>query len=280
MTLEIVRSVADLRAWIKRHQAMGHAVGLVPTMGALHDGHLSLVRAICDSGAKAVTTLFVNPKQFGPNEDLDTYPRTEEADAAKLQTAGASLLFAPPVDEMYPDGFSTKLSVPGLGDILEGYHRPGFFDGVATVVAKLLLQAMADRAIFGEKDYQQLQVIKRMVVDINIPVKIISAPTVREDDGLAMSSRNAYLSADDRAIAPVLFQTIKAVAAAIRAGGKPQEECDRGIAQLKAVGFKSVDYLTLRHAESLEPLVKFEEPGRILVAAHLGRTRLIDNIPL
>lgn len=277
MTIAIVRTVADLRAWVRAEQASGHRVGLVPTMGALHDGHLSLVRAITDQGAKAVTTLFVNPKQFGPKEDLGTYPRDEAGDAAKLSGAGASLLFAPGVEEVYPDGFSTTVSVSGLGDILEGAYRPGFFNGVATVVSKLLLQALPDLAIFGEKDYQQLQVIRRMVLDLNIPVKILGGETIREPDGLAMSSRNAYLSAAERAIAPVLSKTLTEVKVALRNGADPMTEENRASQALLDAGFAGVDYVAVRDADSLGDYQPCR-PGRVLAAALLGKARLIDNM--
>lgn len=280
MALPIVRTVAELRSWIAETKTSGATVGLVPTMGALHEGHLSLVREIRAGGAKVVTTLFVNPGQFGPDEDLATYPRDEAGDAAKLEAERASLIFAPEAAEMYPEGFSTKVSVSGLGAILEGEFRPGFFDGVATVVCKLLLQALPDMAIFGEKDYQQLQVIKRMVRDLNIPVEIVGARTVREADGLALSSRNVYLTRRERAIAPYLHRTIGAVAEAVRAGEDPDLQARAARRELLALGFESVDYVAVRHAETLQPLIDPRQSGRVLAAARLGRARLIDNVPV
>ncbi len=276
--LKIVRRVADLRAHVAAWRAGGESVGLVPTMGALHDGHLSLVRRSLAKTGRTVVSLFVNPKQFGPGEDFDVYPRGEAADAAKLAALGAHLLFAPKKEEIYPDGFMAKVSVPGLGDILEGQSRPGFFDGVATVVAKLLLQAGADRAFFGEKDYQQLLIIKRLVGDLDIPVEIEAAPTVREADGLALSSRNAYLSKDQRARAPALFATLSAVA---ERAAKETDIADLenwAGKKLLDAGFARVDYIALRDAETLAPWDGKPRPGRVLAAAWLGQTRLIDNV--
>ena len=276
--IQIVRTVADLRAQVASWRAQGLSVGLVPTMGALHDGHLSLVRQSVSETARTCATLFVNPKQFNPNEDLAAYPRDEAGDVAKLRPAGADLLFAPEVHEMYPPGATTQVSVPGIGDILEGESRAGFFTGVATIVAKLLLQALPDAAFFGEKDYQQLQVIKRMTADLDIPVRIIGAPTIREADGLAMSSRNAYLSAEERAVAPTLYAVINQVAEAVR-GGTDAIKCGAEASEkLLAAGFSKVDYVTVRNSESLEPVVSTTEPARVLAAATLGKARLIDNI--
>lgn len=276
--IEVVRSVADLRAWIAAERASGNRIGLVPTMGALHDGHLSLVRLSLEKTARTVVTLFVNPKQFNPNEDLSTYPRDEASDAAMLASEGAHLLFAPMVEEMYPRGSVTEVSVPGIGDILEGAHRPGFFTGVATVVAKLLLQALPDAAFFGEKDYQQLQVIRRLTLDLDIPVAIVGAPTIREADGLAMSSRNAYLSAEQRAVAPLLHQTIVEVAESVRGGARVADKTAWAKKTLVDAGFGPVDYVEVRNAETLAPLANPDEPGRVLAAATLGRARLIDNV--
>ena len=199
---DIVRTVADLRRRVAAWRVEGLTVGLVPTMGALHDGHLALARAAGTRCDRVVATVFVNPTQFGPNEDLDTYPRDEEGDRSKLSATGVDLMFAPPISEMYAEGEVTRVSVPEIGDVLEGTFRPGFFTGVATVVTKLLLQALADVAVFGEKDYQQLQVIKRLATDLMIPTEIVGVETVREADGLALSSRNAYLTAKERAVAP------------------------------------------------------------------------------
>lgn len=279
VNLPIIRTVAQLREQVQAWRIAGLRVGLVPTMGALHEGHLTLVRTALSQCDRVIATVFVNPKQFGPNEDFGTYPRTEKEDAAKLETVNCSAMFCPSVDEMYgKDGGVTKVSVAGLGDILEGAFRPGFFDGVATVVTKLLLQALPDQAFFGEKDYQQLNVIKRFVADLNIPVEITGVATVREDDGLAMSSRNAYLSAEERAIAPILFRTISEVSKRFKAGEKADELSAWASEALIAGGFQKVDYVALRKAEDLSQEAENGEPVRVLVAALLGRARLIDNV--
>src|SRR5512134_3902736 len=204
--IEIVRTVADLRARVRSWRDAGASIGLVPTMGALHEGHLALVRHVRALTDRSCVSLFVNPTQFGPNEDYTIYPRDETSDAGKLTALGADMLFAPDAEEMYPEGAATRVSVAGLGDLLEGEHRPGFFTGVATIVCKLLLQVLPDIAVFGEKDYQQLLVVRRLCTDLWIPTRIEGAPTVREPDGLALSSRNAYLTADERQIAPFLHQ--------------------------------------------------------------------------
>ncbi len=277
MAAKIARRVAELRAHVTAWRANGQSVGLVPTMGALHDGHLSLVRRSLARTGRTIVSLFVNPKQFAPGEDFDTYPRDEADDAGKLAAMGAHLLFAPKVEEIFPDGFAAKVSVPGLGDILEGECRPGFFDGVATVVTKLLLQAGADRAFFGEKDYQQLLIIKRLVGDLDIPVAIEAAPTVREADGLALSSRNAYLSEDQRACASALFRTLSAMAEGAAKETDIAEMENWAGKELLDGGFTRVDYITLRDAETLAQWAGKSRPGRALAAAWLGRTRLIDN---
>lgn len=276
--LDIVRSVADLRARVKYWRDQGLSVAMVPTMGALHDGHLTLVRAGLELADRVVASVFVNPTQFGPNEDLSRYPRQEAKDAELLDGAGCHLLFAPKVEEMYPDGFATTVTVKGVSQPLEGAFRPGHFDGVATVVSKLLLQCGPDVALFGEKDWQQLAVIRRMVRDLDLPVRIVGVPTVREADGLALSSRNAYLSSEERAIAPALYQALTTVAEGVRAGGSAEELCHRAAADLIAAGFASVDYIDLRDADSMAKLRVLDRPGRILAAARLGTTRLIDNI--
>ncbi|HTH18218.1 MAG TPA: pantoate--beta-alanine ligase [Magnetospirillum sp.] len=276
--LDIVRSVADLRARVKYWRDQGLSVAMVPTMGALHQGHLSLVRAGLDVADRVVASVFVNPTQFGPNEDLSRYPRQEAKDAELLDGAGCHLLFAPKVEEMYPDGFATTVSVKGVSQPLEGAFRPGHFDGVATVVSKLLLQCLPDFALFGEKDWQQLAVIRRLVRDLDLPVKIVGIPTVREADGLALSSRNAYLSDEDRAIAPALYKALVSVAEGVRQGGSAEELCHRAAADLIAAGFASVDYIDMRDADSMAKLRSLDRPARILVAARLGTTRLIDNI--
>jgi pantoate--beta-alanine ligase len=280
--LETVRRVSDLRARVAAWRKAGLSVGLVPTMGALHEGHFSLVRRSVTNMDRTIVTLFINPRQLGPNEDFGTYPRTEEADAAALERQGAHVLFAPAVEEMYPHGAVTTVSVPGIGDILEGEFRPGFFTGVATVVSKLLIQAAPDVAFFGEKDYQQLCVITRMAADLDIAVKIEGCAIVREADGLALSSRNVYLTAEERKVAPALNRALNDVAAKVRANGPATvatAEAEASAALL-AAGFQKVDYITVRDAKTLQPIVDTNAPARILAAAWLGRTRLIDNIAL
>ena len=277
-TLRIVRTVADLRQQVAAWRAEGLTVALVPTMGALHEGHLSLMRQGAEMCDRVVATIFVNPTQFAPAEDLDSYPRREAQDAAALQAAGVPLLFAPDVQEMYPDGFSTTVTVAEVSEGLCGARRPGHFAGVATVVAKLLLQALPDVAIFGEKDYQQLQVIRRMARDLDIPVRIEGGPTVREADGLALSSRNAYLTAEERALAPALHRVLVEVAARIRHGAPPVQALADAMVVLESEGFGPVEYVELRDAETLAPDPAPGRPGRLLAAAWLGKTRLIDNI--
>ncbi|OIQ96614.1 pantothenate synthetase [mine drainage metagenome] len=279
MTFPIFRTVAALRAQVAAWRGQGLRVALVPTMGALHDGHLTLVRQGLKKADRVVASVFVNPTQFGPNEDFAAYPRREAEDAALLAGAGASGLYAPSVTEMYPSGFSTSISVAGVSEGLCGTVRPGHFAGVATVVTKLLQQAGPDLALFGEKDYQQLQVIRRVVRDLDLPVQIEGVPTVREADGLALSSRNAYLTPEQRAIAPALHGVLTALAERLAAGETAAVLTAWGRDQLLAAGFDSVDYLEVRAAEGLAPLERRSEPARILVAARLGKARLIDNIP-
>lgn len=279
--LAIVRTVRDLRAAVAGWRAAGERVALVPTMGALHEGHLSLLALARTLGRRAVASLFVNPTQFGPGEDLSSYPREEASDAAKLAAAGADLLYAPTVAEMYPHGFATEVRVSGLADHLCGPFRPGHFQGVATIVAKLLLQCAPDVAVFGEKDWQQLQVIRRLARDLDIPVEIVGAPTVREADGLAMSSRNAYLSVRERAIAAHLPRTLEALARAAASGEPCRAAEERAAQDLLAAGFAGVDYATLADAETLQPIERIgARPARAFAAARLGRTRLIDNLPV
>ena len=281
MSLDTVRTVAALRARIAPWREAGQSVGLVPTMGALHKGHLALVEAARASCERTVATLFVNPTQFGPNEDLARYPRREAEDAESLHALGVDLLYAPPVDEVYRPGFVTSVTVGGLAERLEGAHRPGHFEGVATVVAKLLLQARPQRAFFGNKDFQQLQVVRRMAADLDIPAEIVGVETVREPDGLALSSRNEYLSPAERAIAPALYRTLCAVADAVAGGADAQAEAARGAEALIAAGFEKIDYLEAVDAESFEPLGDFSgRPARVLAAAFLGKTRLIDNVAI
>jgi pantoate--beta-alanine ligase len=278
-TLAVVRKVDELRRVVAQWHRAGDVVALVPTMGALHRGHLTLVgeaRALAD---RVIASIFVNPTQFGPNEDFNRYPRDEAADAAKLAEAHCDLLYAPDLAEMYPAGFATTVSAGPLAEVLCGRFRPGHFAGVATVVTKLLLQAGADLACFGEKDYQQLQIIRRVVRDLDIPVRTEGVPTVREEDGLALSSRNAYLSPEERRIAPALHRVLAEVAVRASAGTPGDEAASWGAAAVNAAGFTKLDYLEIRDAESLAPLAA-GRPGRVFAAAWLGKTRLIDNEPL
>ena len=277
--IDIVRSVADLRQRVRYWRDQGLKVAMVPTMGALHDGHLSLVRAGLERADRVVASVFVNPSQFGPNEDFSLYPRQEEADAGLLASAGCSLLFAPVVEEMYPQGFATTVTVSGLSEGLCGDIRPGHFAGVATIVAKLLMQCLPDLALFGEKDYQQLKVIERLARDLDIPVEIAGVATLREDDGLAMSSRNRYLSAEERIIAPALYRVLREIETGLRSGGRAAELCKTGAKSLIQSGFASVDYVEARDAETLAPVdLLTDRPLRIIAAARLGQARLIDNI--
>jgi pantoate--beta-alanine ligase len=277
---EIVRTVADLRVQVAQYRRGGASVGLVPTMGALHDGHLTLVRSAKLDNARVIATIFVNPKQFGPTEDLARYPRDEAADVAMLKQVGADLLFAPDVSEMYPEGFSTSVSVGGISQYLEGISRPHFFNGVATVVTKLLLQAAPDRAYFGEKDFQQLQVVRRMVRDLNIPVAIVAVPTIREPDGLAMSSRNRYLSPAQRKIAAALPQVMHDTVAELRSGQTSAPIIADAKGRLHQAGFDRIDYLELCDETTLQPIPIARAPSRLFVAAYVGATRLIDNWPV
>lgn len=277
--MEILRTVHDLRGAISRWRHEGRTIGLVPTMGALHEGHLSLVRLAQTRCDRTVTSIFVNPTQFAPTEDLARYPRDEAGDAAKLASAGCDLIFAPTVDEMYPAGFNATITIGGVSAPLEGEARPGHFAGVATVVAKLLLQCRPDVAVFGEKDFQQLLVIRKLVHDLNIPVEIMPAPIVREADGLAMSSRNTYLSAEERAIAGKLNVILREAVAALEAGAKIFETESKAYDALLNAGFGPIDYVALRDARDLSELSgeRVGREARLLVAARLGKTRLIDN---
>jgi pantoate--beta-alanine ligase len=280
--LPIVRTVEELRAKVRAWRAQGDRIGFVPTMGALHEGHLSLVRLARDRAGHVVASVFVNPTQFGPNEDFDAYPRSEARDAELLAQAGCELLFAPTVAEMYAPGFSTTVSVAGVSEPLDGAARPGHFAGVATVVTKLLLQCGPDVAVFGEKDYQQLQVIRRLVRDLDIPVEIVGGPTARAEDGLALSSRNAYLSVEERAQAPALARTLAEAARRLRNGAEVAAVENQARAELAAAGFGKIDYVEVRGAEDLARLGPGPSsvPARILAAAFLGRTRLIDNVEI
>ena len=275
----ITRTVADLRQSVRAFRTAGHTIGLVPTLGALHDGHTALVREAKKRVDRVITTIFVNPTQFAPNEDLAKYPRTEESDLAKLRAVKADVLFAPSVEVIYPDGFATTVSLAGPAVAgLEDRFRPTHFAGVATIVAKLFTQSGADIAMFGEKDYQQLMVVTRMARDLDLPIQVIGIETVREEDGLAMSSRNRFLSPADRAVAPVLYQTLRRTADAMIAGEAFEASLAAGRQAIVAAGFK-LDYLEARHAASLAPITTLAAgPVRLLVAARIGQTRLIDNM--
>ncbi len=282
--LEIVRTKAGLRAHSAAWRDEEMSVGLVPTMGALHAGHMALVSRSLSECDRTMVSIFVNPAQFGPGEDLGTYPRDEARDRDLLAAAGAHVLYAPDVSEIYPEGFATTVSVPAPGDVLEGQCRPGFFDGVATVIAKLFAQSRPDKAFFGEKDYQQLLVVRRMAGDLDLGVEVVGVETVREDDGLAASSRNAYLTAAERKSAPALYRTIGALAARAAAmevsGDNMSDEEKIAADMLLEAGFDSVDYVTVRDAVTLGPYMGREAEGRVLAAARIGRTRLIDNVPV
>ena len=279
MSSPIVRTVGDLRARIAKWRKAGERIALVPTMGALHQGHLSLAALAKKQADRAVVSIFVNPIQFGPREDFNLYPRDEAGDLQKLAGAGADLVFAPDLGEMYPPGFSTRVNVGDLTEDLCGAARPNHFDGVATVVTKLLLQCAPDIAIFGEKDYQQLLVIKLLVRDLNIPVEIVGAPIVRETDGLALSSRNAYLSPAERKTAPLLHRTIAEVAADLANGRGADDAAEAARFKLEAAGFR-VNYVAVRDPDTLKPLHGPVKQARVLAAAFLGKTRLIDNVPV
>ncbi len=277
LTIETVRTVAHLRARIAKWRAAGETIALVPTMGAIHEGHLSLVALGTSQATRVVTSIFVNPTQFGPGEDLGAYPRNEARDAEALAKAGSTLVYAPSADEMYPSGFSTTVQISGLTDGLCGTSRPGHFDGVATIVAKLLLQCAPDKAIFGKKDYQQLLVIKRLVRDLNIPVEIVGAPIVREADGLALSSRNAYLSSDEREMASTLYGILEQTAQDLMQGTSAEHAEKAARLKLEELGFR-VDYVAVRAPDTLRPLRGPVKTARVLAAAYLGKTRLIDNV--
>jgi pantoate--beta-alanine ligase len=274
----IVRSVAELRLMVRGWKAAGATVGVVPTMGALHDGHLSLVREAKRDCERVIVTIFVNPRQFNSPEDLAKYPRTEATDARLLAPLGVDVIFAPPPEEVYPPGFAANVQITGVAEPLEGAMRPGHFDGVATVVTKLFGMTLADRAYFGEKDWQQVQVVKRLVADLNLPVDVVPCATLREPSGLAMSSRNARLSPEARAIAPALYTAMTEAAQAIRAGQSPATALPKARARVLKAGFQRVEYIVIRDAETLLDWTDPARPGRLLAAAWLDEVRLIDNI--
>ncbi|MFP1633939.1 pantoate--beta-alanine ligase (plasmid) [Aminobacter sp. NyZ550] len=278
MNVPIVRAVADLRTIVAGWRREAASIAVVPTMGALHEGHLSLVRAALEKADRVIVTLFVNPKQFNSAADLAAYPRTEVEDAAKLAPLGAHLLYAPDAAEIYPEGFATAVSVGGVSEGLCGAFRPGHFDGVATVVAKLFLQTGADLAFFGEKDFQQLHVVRRMARDLDIPITVIGCPTVREEDGLALSSRNVRLSLAERLAAPKLASILHTAAGQIANGAPVSLTLAEARAAILSAGYREVEYLELRADADLRPLNALYCPARLLVAAWLGNTRLIDNV--
>ncbi|KON64226.1 pantothenate synthetase [Komagataeibacter europaeus] len=279
-TMETISTVAGLRARVRQWKQAGDRVGVVPTMGALHEGHLSLVHAARARADRVITTVFVNPIQFDNANDLETYPRTLEADVRLLEDAGVDVLYAPTVSQMYPPGFVTRITVSGVSEGLCGGARAGHFDGVATVVCKLLMQTLADYAFFGEKDFQQVQVVRRMVTDLDLPVEIVACPTQREADGLALSSRNRRLAPRQRQIAVALPRIMRACAADITAGADVPAALAWAVCQLADAGFDPVDYVELRSELDLRPLATISEgtPARLLAAAWLGDVRLIDGM--
>jgi pantoate--beta-alanine ligase len=277
--VQIIREIGDLRRSTEALRRTG-SIAFVPTMGALHAGHMALVAEGRKRAANVVASIFVNPMQFGPNEDLATYPRREAEDAAMLEAQGVALVWAPPVSAIYPDGFATKVRVSGVSDELDGAARPGHFDGVATVVTKLFNQVQPDIALFGEKDFQQLAVIRRLVRDLDLPIGIVGVPTQRDADGLALSSRNLYLSIDERRSARALPRALSDAAHAIEAGAPVEETLEEARTRLREAGFDPIDYVELRDAETLAAVGKVTAPARLLAAARMGKTRLIDNVPV
>lgn len=278
--MQTIRDVPALRKAVEQLRKSGGRVALVPTMGALHAGHMALVAEAKRQAEHVIVSVFVNPAQFGPNEDLGSYPRREAEDSAMLEAEGCAILWAPDAGTMYPQGFSTSIHVAGASEGLDGAARPGHFEGVATVVAKLFNQVRPDLALFGEKDFQQLAVIRRLVRDLDLPVEIVAVPTQREADGLALSSRNAYLSPEERVGARTLPRALGEAAAAIQQGVDVGEALAAARAKIEQAGFGQVDYVELRDEETLEPVEGLERPARILAAAKIGRTRLIDNLPV
>ncbi len=277
--MQIIRDLASLRDAVAALRERGKRIALVPTMGALHAGHIALIEEGLRRADAVIASIFVNPRQFGAGEDLTRYPRRERADAQMLETAGCAILWAPTADTMYPPGYSTNVSVSGVSEVLEGASRPGHFDGVATVVLKLFNQVGADLALFGEKDWQQLAVVRRMALDLDVAVEIVGVPIVRDDQGLALSSRNAYLSEDEIAAARTLPRALGEAAASIGRGEPAQAALAAATARLAEAGFTDIDYVTLRDAVTLAPIdVPGEGPARLLAAARMGPARLIDNL--
>ena len=278
--MQTIRQLKPLRKTVAALRAGGGRIAFVPTMGALHAGHIALVTEAKKRAEHVVASIFVNPKQFAPTEDLAAYPRRAAKDSAMLYEAGVAVLWMPDVELMYPVGHATNVSVGGVSEGLDGAARPGHFDGVATVVAKLFNQVRPDIALFGEKDFQQLAVIRRMVADLDFPIEIVGVPTEREEDGLALSSRNVYLSDEERQKARALPRALGAAASAIEGGGDVAEALARAQAALVEAGFQSVDYVALCDAVTLQPVATLERPARLLAAARIGAARLIDNVPV
>jgi pantoate--beta-alanine ligase len=278
MIAPIEQTLAGLRAQTTAWRKAGETIGVVPTMGALHQGHLSLARAAREACDRVIVTIFVNPKQFNNPDDLKNYPRTEQEDAKKLESIGVDLIYNPDGPQMYPDGFATNVSVGGLTDMLCGAHRPGHFDGVATVVSKLFLQTSADKAFFGEKDYQQLQIVRRMAADLDIPIEVVGCPTIREMDGLAMSSRNLLISDRARVKAPALTDVMHELRDDLIAGKTMAEIGEAAREKIVTAGFNEVEYLDLRDGRDLSLLDQPVEGARLFAAAWLAGVRLIDNI--
>jgi pantoate--beta-alanine ligase len=278
--MQIIKESSGLDFALAQWAMEGESLALVPTMGALHDGHLALIAEAKRRAERVAATIFVNPLQFDQAADLQRYPRTEEADLAKLESAGCDLVWLPSADGLYPHGFATTISVAGISRRWEGQHRPGHFDGVATVVAKLLIAASPQVAIFGEKDWQQLAVVRRMAADLGLRTEIVWVPTVREADGLALSSRNVHLSRDERIRAAKLPQVLAETVEQIKGGLPLDEILQNGREKLSAAGFSRIDYLALVDAETLEPLQQADGEMRLIAAAVIGTTRLIDNVPV
>jgi pantoate--beta-alanine ligase len=277
--IQVIRAIADLRAQVRSWRERGDSVALVPTMGALHEGHLQLVRLARSRARRAVVSIFVNPTQFAPHEDFERYPRDEAGDLVKLAGVGCDAVWGPTLNVMYAERFATRIMPAGAAEGLESDFRPHFFGGVATVCCKLFTQVLPDVAVFGEKDYQQLMVVTQMVRDLDLPLEIVGAPTVREADGLAMSSRNAYLSAEERRAAPTMHRAILEMATKVAGGGDIGEATSAAKAALTQVGFGKIDYVEVRDAATLKPAPRDAgRPLRVLAAAWLGKTRLIDNV--
>ena len=276
--MQIVRELSDLAPALSPWREAGEKIALVPTMGALHAGHIALVDAARSKADRVVATIFVNPLQFNDQGDLDRYPRTEEADLAKLEAAGCDAVWLPTPEQLYPEGFATSISVKGVSERWEGAHRPRHFDGVATVVAKLFIACMPYLAIFGEKDWQQLAVIRRMTIDLGLPIEIVGHPTVREGDGLAMSSRNALLGGGERRAAPALAASLNRAAGKIGDGGDVGAAIAECVEALRGASFGPIDYVAYVDGDTLEPLERFQPDGRLIAAAFFGKVRLIDNM--